>query len=67
MPMGGHIKDIRVRCPAMWSWMAVLLQYWQDHMTPYLYRGPIPPHQRLGGHRHLGHQPVASAPGARFG
>ena len=21
----------------MWSWMAVLLQYWQDHMTPCLY------------------------------
>ena len=39
MPMGGHIEDIRVRCPAMWSWMAVLLQYWQDHTTPYLYRG----------------------------
>ena len=37
MPMGGHIEDIRVRCLAMWSWMAVLLQYWQDHMTPYLY------------------------------
>ena len=27
-------------------------------------RGPIPPHQRLGGHCHPGHQPVASAPGA---
>ena len=39
MPTGGHIEDIRVRCPAMWSWMAVLLQYWQDHMTPYLYGG----------------------------
>ena len=26
-------------------------------------RGPIPPHQRLGGHRYPGHQPVASAPG----
>ena len=39
MPMGGHIEDIRVRCPAMWSWMAVLLQYWQDHMTPCLYGG----------------------------
>ena len=33
MPMGGHIEDIRVRCPAMWSWMPVLLQYWQDHMS----------------------------------
>ena len=39
MPTGGHIEDIRVHCLAMWSWMAVLLQYWQDHMTPYLYRG----------------------------
>ena len=39
MPMGGHIEDIRMRCPAMWSWMAVLLQYWQDHMTPCLYGG----------------------------
>ena len=39
MPMGGHIEDIRVRCPAMWSWMAILLQYWQDHLTPCLYGG----------------------------
>ena len=39
MPMGGHLEDIRMRCPVMWSWMAVLLQYWQDHMTPYLYGG----------------------------
>ena len=36
MPTGCHFEDIRVRCPAMWSWMAILLQYWQDHMTPYL-------------------------------
>ena len=26
--------------------------------------GPILLHQRLGGHRYPGHQPVASAPGA---
>ena len=39
MPTGGHIEDILVRCPAMWSWMAILLQYWQDHMTPCLYGG----------------------------
>ena len=39
MPTGSHFKDIRVRCPAIWSWMAVLLQYWQDHMTPHLYGG----------------------------
>ena len=39
IPTGGHFEDIRVRCLAMWSWMAVLLQYWQDHMTPHLYGG----------------------------
>ena len=39
MPTGGHFEDIHVRCPAMWSWMAVLLQYWQDYMTPHLYGG----------------------------
>ena len=39
MPMGGHFEDIHMRCPVMWSWMAVLLQYWQDHMTPHLYEG----------------------------
>ena len=39
MPAAGHFEDIHVHCPAMWSWMAVLLQYWQDHMTPRLYRG----------------------------
>ena len=37
MPASGHFEDIRLCCPAMWSWMAVLLQYWQDHMTPRLY------------------------------
>ena len=39
MPMGGHFEDIHMRCPAMWSWMTILLQYWQDHMTPHLYGG----------------------------
>ena len=39
MPTGSHIEDIHVRCLAMWSLMAVLLQYWQDHMTPCLYGG----------------------------
>ena len=39
MPTGGHFKDIHMHCLAMWSWMAVLLQNWQDHMTPYLYGG----------------------------
>ena len=39
MPTGSHFEDIHVRCPAMWYWMAILLQYWQDHMTPHLYGG----------------------------
>ena len=39
MPTGGHFEDIHVRCLAMLSWMAVFLQYWQDHMTPHLYGG----------------------------
>ena len=39
MPTGSHFEDIHMRCPAMWSWMTVLLQYWQDHMTPHLYGG----------------------------
>ena len=28
-----------MHCPAVWAWMAVLLQYWQDHMTRHLYGG----------------------------
>ena len=39
MPTGSHFEDICVHCPVMWSWMAILLQYWQDHMTSYLYGG----------------------------
>ena len=39
IPMGAHFEDICVRCPAVWAWMAVLLQYWQDHMTQKLYGG----------------------------
>ena len=39
IPMGTHFKDICVRCPAVLAWMAVLLQYWQDHTTRHLYRG----------------------------
>ena len=39
MPTGSHFEDIRMCCLVMWSWMAVLLQYWQDHMTPHLYEG----------------------------
>ena len=29
VPPGAHYKDIHVRCPAVWAWMAVLLQFWQ--------------------------------------
>ena len=39
IPTGTHFKDIHVHCPAVWAWMAVLLQYWQDHMTRHLYGG----------------------------
>ena len=39
VPPGTHYKDIRVRCPAVWAWMAVLLQFWQDHMTRHRYGG----------------------------
>ena len=39
VPLGAHYKDIRVCCPAVWAWMAVLLQFWQDHMTCHLYGG----------------------------
>ena len=39
VPPGTHYEDIRVRCPAVWAWMAVLLQFWQDHMTHHLYGG----------------------------
>ena len=35
--LGAHYEDIYVRCPAVWAWMAVLLQFWQDHMTRLLY------------------------------
>ena len=39
VPPGTHYKDICVCCPAVWAWMAVLLQFWQDHMTRHLYGG----------------------------
>ena len=39
IPTGTHFEDIHVRCQAVWAWMAVLLQYWQDHMTQHLYGG----------------------------
>ena len=36
---GAHLEDIRIHSPATWVWIAVLLQYWQDHMSRQLYRG----------------------------
>ena len=38
-PAGTHYEDIRICCPVVWSWMAVLLQFWQDHMTAHLSGG----------------------------
>ena len=39
IPSGTHLKDIRIHSPVTWAWIALLLQYWQDHMTRQLYRG----------------------------
>ena len=39
VPPGAHYEDICMRCPAVWAWMAVLLQFWQDHMTHHLFGG----------------------------
>ena len=39
IPSGTHLEDIRIHSPATWAWIAVLLQYWQDHMTRQLYGG----------------------------
>ena len=39
VPPGAHYEDISVHCPVVWAWMAVLLQFWQDHMTRHLYGG----------------------------
>ena len=39
IPSGTHLEDICIRSPATWVWIAILLQYWQDHMSRQLYRG----------------------------
>ena len=39
IPSGAHLEDIRIRSPVTWVWIAVLLQYWQDHMSRQLYGG----------------------------
>ena len=42
-PAGTHYEDIRICCPAVWSWMVVLLQFWQDHTTTHHYGGRFCP------------------------
>ena len=39
IPSGAHLEDIHIHSPALWAWMAILLQYWQDHMTRQLFGG----------------------------
>ena len=46
---GTHLEDIRIRSPALWVWMAILLQYWQDHMTGHLYGGCFWQASKLAG------------------
>ena len=36
-----HSRDIHVQGPTLWSWMAMLLQYWQDHISMPLYGGRV--------------------------
>ena len=43
IPSGVHLEDICIRSPALWAWIAVLLQYWQDHMSRQLYGGCFQP------------------------
>ena len=40
-PAGTHLRDIHVRSPTLWAWMAVLLQFWQDHITQDLFGGHL--------------------------
>ena len=39
IPTGAHFEDIRVCCLAVWAWMTMLFQFWQDHTTRHLYGG----------------------------
>ena len=38
-PLGAHLKDIHICSLVLWVWMAVLLQFWQDHMMRHLFGG----------------------------
>ena len=52
IPSGAHLEDICICSPALWLWMAILLQYLQDHMTRQLYGGVLLTGQRVGEHPH---------------
>ena len=39
IPLGTHLEDICVCSPALWAWIVILLQYWQDYMTQHLFGG----------------------------
>ena len=39
IPLGTHLEDICICSPAVWVLIAILLQFWQDHMTRHLFRG----------------------------
>ena len=39
IPSSTHLEDIRIHSPATWAWIAILLQYWQDHMSRHFYGG----------------------------
>ena len=49
IPPGTHLEDIHIHSPALWAWMAILLQYWQDHMTGHLYGGRFRQANELAG------------------
>ena len=49
IPPGAHLEDIHICSPALWAWMAVLLQYWQDHMSGHLYGGCFWQASKLAG------------------
>ena len=36
-----HLRDIHFWGPTLWAWIAVLLQYWQDHISVPLYSGRV--------------------------
>ena len=40
-PSGTHIRDIHIRSPTLWQWMAVLFHFWKDHMTEVLFGGCV--------------------------